>query len=56
MAEFPPVVLAFVALTALFSVGAGIKAVWHNCQLRRGGERPLGMYSQLRNPTKGERP
>jgi hypothetical protein len=55
MAEFPPLVLIVVALATLFSIAAAIKAVWHNCQLRRGGERPLGMFSQLRN-SKGDRP
>lgn len=56
MADIPPLIFAFIALTSLFSVGAAVKAVWHNCQLRRGGERPLGMYSQLRNQNKGDRP
>lgn len=55
MADFPPLLIALICLASAFSVGAAIKAVWHNCQLRRGGERPLGMFSQLRN-SKGDRP
>lgn len=56
MADFPPLILALVGVASTFSVGAAAKAVWHNCQLRRGGARPLGMFSQLRNPNKGDRP
>lgn len=56
MAEIPPLLLVVVGLASTFSFGAAVKAVWHNCQLRRGGEQPLGMFSQLRNPNKGDRP
>lgn len=56
MADLPTPILILVLLASTFSVGAGVKAVWHNCQLRRGGERPLGLYSQLRSQEKGDRP
>lgn len=56
MAEFPSALIALVALASTFSIGAAVKSVWHNCQLRRGGEQPLGMFSQIRNSNKGERP
>lgn len=56
MADFPTVLIALVALASTFSLGAAVKAVWHNCQLRRGGERPLGMFSHIRNANKGDRP
>lgn len=57
MAEFPPLLLIVVGLASTFSLGAAVKAVWHNSQLRRGGEAPLGMFSQLRNSNdKGDRP
>lgn len=55
MADFPPFLLILAALASTFSFGAAVKAVWHNSQLRRGGERPLGMFSQLRNSDKGDR-
>ena len=56
MADFPPLLLILVAIASTFSIGAAVKAVWHNCQLRRGGEPPLGMFSQIRNSNKGDRP
>ncbi|WP_288989650.1 hypothetical protein [uncultured Sphingopyxis sp.] len=56
MADLPTPILILVLLASIFSVAAGVKAVWHNCQLRRGGERPLGLYSQLRSHQKGDRP
>ncbi len=55
MADIPPVMLVLVGVASTFSFGAAVKAVWHNAQLRRGGERPLGMFSQLRNSEKGDR-
>lgn len=52
MNDLPLFLIGLVCLASTFSFGAGIKAAWHNCQLRRGGQRPLGMYSNIRK--KGE--
>ena len=43
----PDPVAAIVVLSSAFAIYAGLKAAWHNVQLRDGGERPLGIFANL---------
>jgi len=43
----PDEILLLSCASLIAATAAAIKAVWHNCQLRRGGAAPLGMFHQL---------